>query len=94
MAHVVVRVELHGGVDAHYQLLHARMAAAGFSRTILGADGATYYLPGGTYYSNNYATPAIARTAAWGAAAGITPAYSVLSAGTEASWQGLQRVTP
>ena len=92
MAHVVVRVELHGGTDAQYQLLHTKMFAAGFTRTILGGDGSTYNLPTAMYYSNNYATPTLARAAAWGAATGVTPSYAVIAAGTEVAWQGLAKV--
>lgn len=91
MAHIVVRVELHGGSEAHYQLLHAKMQAAGFSRAILGGDGLMWNLPTAMYYSNIFATPALARSSAWEAAAGITATYAVIAAGVDVAWQGLTR---
>lgn len=91
MAHVVVRVELHGAVtEDQYQRLHAAMQRSGFVRTIVGGDGAKYWLPTAMYYSDTYADAASARDAAWQAASGIAPSYAVLATCGPSAWRGLQ----
>lgn len=87
MAHVVVRVELHGPtVEAQYTRLHAAMAAAGFSRTIPGSDGAAYGLPPAMYYSDRFSEARDAQKAAWSAASGIAPSYAVIATLGSSSW--------
>jgi len=43
------RVELHGADWEDYQLLHKKMAAQGFSRTITSDDGKRYNMPPAEY---------------------------------------------
>ncbi len=61
MAEFTVRVELHGGSDHHYELLHSFMLAHGFQREIVGVDNsrarAAWRLPAGEY---NYVSDASA----------------------------------
>jgi hypothetical protein len=93
MAHVVVRVELHGPtVEAQYTRLHAAMAAAGFSRTILGSDGASYQLPPAMYYADRFNEARDAQKAAWTAASGIAASYAVIATSGPSSWNGLRQV--
>ena len=50
MSNYLVRVELHHHATGDYDTLHAAMLAAGFQRTITGADGTVYHLPTAEYY--------------------------------------------
>jgi hypothetical protein len=45
----ITRVELHGGTEADYQVLHTQMALKGFSHTVVADDGTTYNLPTAMY---------------------------------------------
>lgn len=53
MTSFTVRVELHGATSADYDVLHVRMGAAGFARTVTGVDtsgaSARWMLPTGEY---------------------------------------------
>lgn len=90
MAHVAVRVELHGAVtEDQYQRLHAAMQARGFVRTITAGNGTRYWLPTATYCSDAYADATSARDAAWQAADGIAPTYAVLATCGQSAWRGL-----
>jgi hypothetical protein len=91
MAHVVVRVEMHGNTtEEQYKRLHAAMQSRGFVRTITNGSGTKYWLPTAMYYSNAYSDAATARDAASQAAAGIASAYSVIATCGPSAWQGLQ----
>jgi hypothetical protein len=95
MARVVVTVNLHGAsTEQAYERLHARMAAAGFSRTITGGNGSGYWLPTATYQTERYRTEAAARDAAWDAADGITRSYAVVATCGVSAWRGLMEELP
>ena len=49
MTRFAVRVELHHRHEPSYTILHQKMAAAGYVRTIKAGDGQVYDLPTGLY---------------------------------------------
>lgn len=49
MSQFTTRVELHGANWQDYEVLHSRMAAEGFSRTITSDQGDVYELPTAEY---------------------------------------------
>lgn len=90
MAHVAVRVELHGAVTQdQYGRLHAAMQTRGFARAITAGNGVRYWLPTAIYSSEAYSDATSATDAAWEAAAGIVPAYAVLATCGQSAWRGL-----
>lgn len=50
MAWFMTRVELHLGDSGDYEELHAAMASKGFSRILVGDNGAAYKLPTAEYF--------------------------------------------
>jgi len=66
----ITRVELHGVQHDHeaYNTLHAAMERLGFSRTITGDSGETFYLPPAEYYCESTLTAEQVRSYAKGAA--------------------------
>jgi hypothetical protein len=95
MTAFVVRVELHGATYLDYENLHTAMAAAGFVREVVGADGYSYLLPMAEYYTELASTPEMARFQAVTAAGRTARAFSLLvtPAAGPLYWQNLQRLT-
>ncbi|MGA2047278.1 MAG: hypothetical protein ABSG96_06275 [Terracidiphilus sp.] len=93
MASYIARVELHSASYEDYETLHATMLQRGFSRTIVGGDGATYFLPTGTYdVAATNATLDQAYNAAVAAAADTKKSYSLIVAVRGAAkWVGLAK---
>jgi hypothetical protein len=94
MPQFTTRIELHRATGEDYSRLHPAMEQRGFSRTIVGADGATYVLPTEEYERNGAdLTPGQVHNDAWGAASSVATTFSILI--TEASsirWSGLPKV--
>lgn len=94
MAYFVVRIELHGASAADYNNLHTYMAAAGFSRTISGADGKRYELPSGMYSADLIANLTTVRDNADAAAAKTGKTRWVLATEGPSAWKGLPIAAP
>jgi hypothetical protein len=66
----LVRVELHGGLERDYQVLHAAMARIGLNRIVTNGSGVKFELPSAEYLgwlnSNVTAIKNLAKTAANG----------------------------
>jgi hypothetical protein len=96
MAQFTIRVELRGVILEAYGRLHSAMEKAGFSRTIIGDDEITYFLPFGEYNrKGENLTIAQVLGAAKAAAASVTSKFSILV--TEASgrvWLDLSKAKP
>jgi hypothetical protein len=94
MANYISRVELHSASYEDYETLHGAMQRQGYSRTIVGDDGATYNLPTGTYdVSGTTASLAQALNAAEAAAKETKKKYSIIVAErTAARWTGLSKI--
>lgn len=93
MASYIARVELHSATYQDYEILHGAMGQRGFSRTILGSDGANYYLPTGTY---DIASTSASLQQAFDAAVAATKEtrmnYSIIVAERNAAkWVGLTK---
>ncbi len=92
----IVRIELHDHQDGDYDVLHAAMAARGFTRTIVADNGLTYDLPTATYRTISLGTLGeIGATANTAAATTkrehivlVTPADSWMSYGLKLSKPG------
>ncbi len=92
MSEFITRVELHQGAAQNYDVLHAAMVRAGFSRTIRGSNGATYHLPWAEYYVNTPATIEQVRSLAVTAANTTGRSSAVLVSETSRiAWQGLNQ---
>lgn len=86
MAHIA-RVELRGKPTYEdFENLHAAMAKAYFTRTIVGDDGTTYDLPHATYQSESYATVKGARDAAQQAAFSVWTDPRLIVSGADTAW--------
>jgi hypothetical protein len=77
LAKTLARVELHSATEADYRRLHELMAQAGFARLIPTGDGRRFWLPSGTYYSEQYPSREPACTAASAAARSTGRTYTV-----------------
>ena len=49
MAVFLARVELHGGTESNYEILHSAMRDIGFARTVTRSDGVKFHLPSAEY---------------------------------------------
>lgn len=87
----MARVEIH---DSEYTLLHERMEAASFGRTMLDSrTGKRVHLPIGEYVTDTYATVSGALLAAMGASLPVDPhAEIVVSGGGEVLTYGCREV--
>jgi hypothetical protein len=91
MSSFTTRVELHDADWADYDLLHKKMVAQGFSRTITSDDGKRYQLPPAEYNYEGSGTRADVLAKARAAASQVKQSYAVFvteSAGR--TWSGLQ----
>lgn len=93
MPHFVTRIELHAANESHYQDLHDRMAAKGFSRHITGEADKVYELPPAMYYTYKEATLEEVRSLASNCAAATGRSYGVISTQGLSAWAGLKEVT-
>ena len=66
--------------------LHAAMAQAYFTRTIVGGNGQSYALPHATYQSASYATVIGARDAVQKAAHSVWAGALLIVSGSETAW--------
>jgi hypothetical protein len=90
MANFTVRVELHSATYQDYETLHREMAKAGFSRTILGDNGANYQLPTAEYVTSGNVTVQQVLEAAKGAASRTGKSFETIIAETVRwMWCGL-----
>jgi len=86
----IIRVELHGASYAHYEKLHAVLAANGVINAIAGADGKRYRLPPAEYSYSGSETPAQVLAAVMQLSATVLPNPAVLVTQRGAcTWQGL-----
>lgn len=92
MPHFVTRVELHAANESHYQDLHNRMAAQGFTRHITAQDGKHYELPPAMYYTHKEATVENVRQTASNCAAATGRTYGVIVTQGASAWAGLAEV--
>jgi hypothetical protein len=93
MANFTVRVELHEATWEDYEMLHAAMAARGFSRQIKGDNGKTYQLPLAEYTGSGNLDSERVREIAREAANTTGKNNAVLvSESTSRAWIGLQPV--
>jgi len=87
-----VRVELHDATWSDYEVLHAQMAAQGFSRQIRSDEGAIYQLPPAEYVmTNSLAACAVLERAKTAAAATRKSAEVFVATTTAWTWSGLAR---
>jgi hypothetical protein len=87
----MIRVELHGASYAHYEKLHAALAAKRVTNVIAGSTGAKYKLPPAEYVYTGTETIEQVRDAVYRVAAQVlaNPAVVVTERGA-CAWQGLQ----
>jgi hypothetical protein len=87
MAKFIVRVELHSATETDYANLHSKMAAEGFSRTIVADNGIKYQLPTAEYKGEGNVTVSTALAAAQRAAKATGRSADVIVAEyISASW--------
>jgi hypothetical protein len=93
MAMFTVRIELHNGTIADYNLLHSTMMQRGFSRLITSDAGVRYHMPWSEYnFVGNATIDAVFQAASY-AAAQTGKTYSVLAnEAVRRKWQGLIEV--
>jgi hypothetical protein len=86
----IIRVELHGASYAHYEKLHAVLAAKGVFNVIAGTNGMKYRLPPAEYSYSGSESPAQVLAAVVELAATVLPNPAVLvTQRTACTWQGL-----
>ena len=94
MARFIVRVELHDASTwQDYELLHKKMEAEGFTRTITGSNGVTYHLPPAEYEMQGSYSKEEVLTKAERAASQTRKRHGIIV--TEANgqiWRGLKEV--
>ena len=87
MAFYIARVELYGATSQTYDKLNEALAAVGFARVIVGADGRKFHLPSGTFSGALDVNVAQANEMIKGIARQLNPKMWVLVAET-VSWNG------
>ncbi len=87
-----VRVDLRDAEIAHRETLVARMEAAGYSRQVVGANGAVYWLPESEFTCDRLATIQQVRDQAYALADAVRPRPCVLVTLGKRAWRGLTRV--
>ncbi|WP_445494034.1 type V toxin-antitoxin system endoribonuclease antitoxin GhoS [Photorhabdus sp. SF281] len=93
MADFTVRIELHNADSDDYDLLHKKMEAKGFSKTIASNNGVAYKLPDAEYdYSSSTKKRGDVLDLAYGVAKSIKKNPSVLVTESKGrTWEGLKK---
>ena len=93
MAHYTTRVELHGANEAAYQTLQTEMAELGFTRIVVGHDGASYRLPASEYnYEGDIPIDTVLDKAKYAAETTDLEYEILVSETVRRKWHGLQKM--
>jgi hypothetical protein len=93
MAHYTTRVELHNAREADYKTLQAEMEELGFTRTVVGHDGANYQLPAGEFnYEGEIPIDTVFDKARYAAETTDLEYEILVSEAVKRKWHGLRKL--